>query len=109
MILQNLQDCPATSHTKVFCLSKQFVAVACTNGSALIYLDFNFLRLCFPYTLISLYFNFSTLISLDYDLPTHSTVRIYVATIHEKLFLGSDNGLCMQKNRQIQCNELFLI
>ena len=39
------------------------------DGSALISLDFNFPRLYFPYTLISLYFNFPTLISLDYDFP----------------------------------------
>ena len=37
------------------------------------------------------------------------TVCIYVARIHEKLFLGSDDGLCCQKNRQIQCNQGFFI
>ena len=41
------------------------------QGSALISLYFNFPRLWFPYTLISLDFNFPTLISLDYDFPTH--------------------------------------
>ena len=40
-------------------------------GSALISLDFNFPTLYFPYTLISLYFNFPTLISLHYDFPIH--------------------------------------
>ena len=34
---------------------------------------------------------------------------IWVARIVEKVFLGSDNGLCTPKNRQIQWNERFLI
>ena len=33
---------------------------------------FNFPILWFPYTLLSLYFDFPTLISLDYDFPIHS-------------------------------------
>ena len=37
------------------------------------------------------------------------TVRIYVATTIEKFFLGSDDGLCIQKNRQIQWDKGFLI
>ena len=37
------------------------------------------------------------------------TVRLYVAIIHEKFFLGSDNCSCTQKNRQIQWDQGFLI
>ena len=33
-----------------------------------------------------------------------ATVGIWVATMIEKFFVDSDNGLCTQKNRQIQCN-----
>ena len=43
-------------------------------GSALISLYFDFPRLYFPYTMISLYCNFPTLISLDYDLPIHKWI-----------------------------------
>ena len=37
------------------------------------------------------------------------TVGIFVATMIEKFFVDSDNGLCIQKNRQIQWNKGFLI
>ena len=37
------------------------------------------------------------------------TVGKYVATMQEKVFLGSDDGLWCQKNRQIQWNKGFLI
>ena len=40
---------------------------------------------------------------------SHLTVRIYVATTIEKVFLDSDDGLCIKKIRQIQWDETFLI
>ena len=46
--------------------------IKCCQGSTVISLYFNFLRLYFPYTLISLYFDFPTLISLDYNFSIHS-------------------------------------
>ena len=40
---------------------------------------------------------------------TRLVYSIYVATMQEKVFLGSDDSLWYQKNRQIQWNEGFFI
>ena len=39
----------------------------------------------------------------------YTTVRICVATTIEKVFLDSDDGLCIKKIRQIQWDKGFLI